>query len=74
MVIVEVQPAWQCGATLGVRRVEAGVGRAVGEGAVEALDLPVGLRTDGREGCVVPDVERSASIAPGMRLVSGPVV
>src|SRR5690606_24870399 len=48
-------------------------GPAVGEGAVEALDLAVGLRSVGA-GLLRPDAELGAGVPPGVGLVGRSVV
>ena len=63
MVVVVVQPALELTAALGFRGVAAGVGPAVGQGAVESLDLPVGLRPIG-PGALVLDPELMAGVSP----------
>ena len=45
VMIVGVQPDGKFGAAFGIADVEAGVGPFVGQGAVEAFNFPVGLRT-----------------------------
>ena len=45
---IAVQPSRVRGGPLGVAAVDGGVGALVGQGAVEALDLAVGLRPVGR--------------------------
>src|SRR5512132_4348383 len=47
LVIVEAQPAGEGAAALGVGAVQPGVGPLLQQGAVEALDLAVGLRAVG---------------------------
>ena len=47
MVIVVVEPAVELSAALGLGGVAACVGPAIGQGAVEAFDLPVGLGSVG---------------------------
>ena len=61
--VVVVQPAVELTASFRLGRVAAGIGPAVGQGAVEAFDLPVGLRSIG-PGALVPDAELVAGVSP----------
>ena len=61
--VVVVQPAVELAAALRLGGVAAGVDPAVGQGAVESLDLAVGLRPI-RPGPLVPDSELGAGVAP----------
>ena len=72
VVIVEVEPAGRAVAG-GFVTVEPGVGPAVGQGAVEAFDLAVGLGSVG-PGPFVGDAEVGAGVAPGVGAVGGAVV
>ena len=63
VVVVVVQPAVKFTAALGLAHVAAGVGPAVGQGAVKPLDLAVGLRPIGPR-ALVPDAELGAGVAP----------
>lgn len=71
--VVVVKPAVELTAALGLGGVAAGVGPAVGQGAVEAFDLPVGLRPIG-PGALVPDAELVAGVSPQVRAVRAAVV
>jgi hypothetical protein len=65
VVIVVVQPGLEGLAAGGFAVVEAGVGPAVGQGAVEAFDLAVGLWPVG-PGAFVDDAEFGACLGPGV--------
>jgi hypothetical protein len=54
--VVQVEPGVKCGPALGFGGVGAGVGPLAGEGAVVALDFPVGLGTAG-PGALVGDAQ-----------------
>ena len=61
--VVVVKSAVELTAALGLGGVAAGVGPAVGQGAVEAFDLPVGLEP-ARAGPLVLDVQLGARVTP----------
>ena len=63
MVVVVVQPALELTAPLSLGGVAASVGPAIGQGAVETLDLPVGLRPI-RPRALVPDAQLGAGVSP----------
>ena len=63
MVVVLVEPCWQSLAAFAFGGVAAGVAPAVGQGAVEAFDLAVGLWPV-RAGAGVLDAELGAGVAP----------
>ena len=73
MLVVVVQPTVQFAPSLGLRGVAAGVGPTVSQGAVEPLDLPIGLRTI-RTGPLVPDTELGAGVSPQVRPIIPAVV
>jgi hypothetical protein len=73
VVIVEVEPARQGGPSDGFGVVAEGVGPPVGQGAVEPLQLAVGLRSVGPR-AFVSDAQPQAGVAPGERAVAGAVV
>ena len=63
MVVLVVQPVAELATALRLGDVAAGVGPAVGQGAVEQFDLAVGLRPV-RAGALVLDAELVAGVAP----------
>lgn len=73
VVIVEVEPAGQGNVALVGRLVEADVGPSVGQGAVKALDLSVGLRSVGT-GPFGGEAKFGARVAPGVGPVRRAVV
>ena len=63
MVVVVVEPSFEFASAFGFGGVAACVGPAVGQGAVEAFDLAVGLRPIW-PGALVLDPELGAGVAP----------
>src|SRR5205809_898108 len=59
--------------SVAVAAVDAHVGPFIGEGAVESLDLPVGLRPVG-PGPGVDDIELGAERGPGVAAVADTVI
>lgn len=72
-VVVGVEPDAESVAPFGVGAVEAGVGPLVSEGAVEALDLAVGLGPVG-PGPFVDGARAGQGFSEGCSAVAGPVV
>ncbi len=63
MVAVVVEPAVELSAARSLGGIAACVGPAVGQGAVEAFDLPVGLGSV-RPGPLVLDIPLCTGVAP----------
>jgi hypothetical protein len=72
VVVVLVDPCWQGGSAGGFGVVELLERPAVGEGAVEAFDLAVGLGPVGPDP-LVGDAELGAGLAPEAGAVAGAV-
>jgi hypothetical protein len=73
MVVVVMEPGSERLSTLVLGLIAAGVGPSVGHGAVEPLDLAVGLRTV-RAGPLRLDGKAFASIPPQVRPIRAAVV
>lgn len=73
MLVVIVQTAVELAAAFGFGGVAADVGPAVGQGAVAAFELPVGLPTV-QLGALVRDAELGAGGSPQVRLVVAAIV